>query len=87
MTPEQFVYWMQGFAELNSDPPSPEQWQAIRDHLNLVFEKKTPDYFSGIIKDGNGHEILPLGLPYVRTGLPPNWGVKPLRTECSSTTC
>ena len=42
MTTEQFVYWLQGFAELNVDPPSAEQWQAIRDHLALVFEKKTP---------------------------------------------
>lgn len=42
MTPEQFAYWMQGFAELNAMPPSPEQWQSIREHLALVFEKKTP---------------------------------------------
>lgn len=44
MTPEQFVYWMQGFAELHSAPPSPEQWQAIRDHLALVFDKRTPAF-------------------------------------------
>ena len=42
MTTEQFAYWLQGFAELNADQPSAEQWQSIRDHLNLVFEKKTP---------------------------------------------
>jgi len=42
MTPEQFAYWMQGFAELTPDAPSAAQWQAIRDHLALVFEKKTP---------------------------------------------
>lgn len=42
MTPEQFAYWLQGFAELTPDVPSPAQWQAIRDHLQLVFEKKTP---------------------------------------------
>lgn len=44
MTPEQFAYWMQGFAELNAIPPSPEQWQSIREHLALVFEKKTPEF-------------------------------------------
>jgi len=44
MTPEQFAYWMQGFAELNALPPSPEQWQSIREHLALVFEKKTPEF-------------------------------------------
>lgn len=42
MTPEQFTYWLQGFAELTPDAPSAAQWQAIRDHLALVFEKKTP---------------------------------------------
>lgn len=42
MTPEQFAYWMQGFAELSPCPPSPEQWQSIRDHLELVFKKVTP---------------------------------------------
>ncbi|WP_293705531.1 hypothetical protein [Stenotrophomonas sp. UBA7606] len=44
MTPEQFTYWMQGFAELNALPPSPEQWQSIREHLALVFEKKTAEF-------------------------------------------
>lgn len=42
MTAEQFAYWLQGYAELNDAPPSGEQWQAIRDHLALVFNKVTP---------------------------------------------
>lgn len=43
MKPEQFCYWMQGFAELSGDtPPTPEQWKSIREHLALVFEKVTP---------------------------------------------
>lgn len=44
MTAEQFTYWLQGYAELNEQPPSPEQWQMIRDHLALVFNKVTPNY-------------------------------------------
>lgn len=44
MSPQDFVYWLQGFAELNEAPPSKKQWQAIRDHLALVFDKRTPDY-------------------------------------------
>jgi hypothetical protein len=44
LTPEQFCYWLQGFAELSpSNVPTPEQWQMIREHLNLVFTKVTPD--------------------------------------------
>lgn len=42
MTPERFAYWLQGFAELNQQPPTAEQWQSIRDHLATVFEKVTP---------------------------------------------
>jgi hypothetical protein len=46
MKPEEFAYWMQGFVELqNSDePPTKEQWQIIKDHLQLVFNKVTPKY-------------------------------------------
>ena len=43
MTVQDFAYWLQGFAELNSEPPTAEQWQSIREHLALVFTKVTPD--------------------------------------------
>jgi hypothetical protein len=43
LSPEQFVFWLQGFAELNASPPTQAQWQSIREHLNLVFKKVTPD--------------------------------------------
>jgi len=44
MTPRDFVYWLQGFAEINgSAVPTKEQWQIIQDHLKLVFDKQTPD--------------------------------------------
>lgn len=39
MTPEQFTYWLQGFIEINT-----KQLQIIKDHLNTVFKKETPDY-------------------------------------------
>lgn len=44
MTSEQFVYWLQGFTELNPamEAPTPEQWRAIREHLATVFLKVTP---------------------------------------------
>ncbi len=53
MTPEQFVYWLQGFVELHPSPdkewsknwsPDGHQWQIIQDHLKLVFKKETPEY-------------------------------------------
>jgi len=56
MTPENFVYWLQGYFEINdaagasttSVTPgtlkylNEKQIQVIRDHLKLVLEKKTP---------------------------------------------
>lgn len=44
MSPETFTYWLQGFVEIaNTDTISEKQWQIIKDHLKLVFDKKTPD--------------------------------------------
>lgn len=42
MTPENFCYFLQGFVELNGNPPTPEQWQSIKEHLQLVMNKVTP---------------------------------------------
>ncbi len=44
MTPEQFTYWLQGFVELNGAMPNETQWLQIKDHLKLVFEKRTATY-------------------------------------------
>lgn len=43
MTPQDFVYWLQGFVELqNPDELTKEQWQTIKDHLVLATSKVTP---------------------------------------------
>lgn len=43
MTPEQFAYWLQGFAEINGNhPPTLVQWEIISEHLKTVFRKVTP---------------------------------------------
>ena len=44
MDASQFALWLQGFAELNAAPPTQEQWQSIREHLQLVFKKVTPEF-------------------------------------------
>lgn len=38
----QFSYWLKGWVELGGGCPSPEQWQVIVDHLNIVHKKETP---------------------------------------------
>jgi hypothetical protein len=44
MSPEQFVYWLQGFMEVaNPKTLDESQTQAIKDHLKLLFDKQTPD--------------------------------------------
>lgn len=46
MTPEQFCYWLQGFIELagnDLEQINAARIQVIRDHLDLVFNKVTPD--------------------------------------------
>jgi len=42
MTPEQFCYWLQGFAELQQTQPTIAQWESIKEHLATVFKKVTP---------------------------------------------
>lgn len=42
MNAEQFCYWLQGRAELDTTPPTPEQWKSICEHLATVFVKVTP---------------------------------------------
>ena len=53
MTPENFAYWCQGFIELtNGAPPTPAQWEMIKEHLALVFTKVTKGFPAGV--DDNG---------------------------------
>lgn len=44
MNYEQFAIWLHGFLEItNAETINKEQTQIIKDHLDLLFEKKTPD--------------------------------------------
>jgi len=49
MTAEQFIYWLQGYSEIEGAVPNQKQWEMIQDHLKLVFKKETPNY-NDIIK-------------------------------------
>jgi hypothetical protein len=63
MSEHDFCLWLQGFAELNTQPPTPEQWQSIREHLQTVFKKVTPplnktQLVPGIIPPSYGPGII-----------------------------
>ena len=64
MTPENFVYWLQGFVEMNGrENPTPEQWNSIRDHLKTVFIKVTPPLLVPIPPPTRYYES-PITLPH-----------------------
>jgi len=52
MTPEQFVYWLQGYAELQQAAPTKEQWDSIKQHLATVFNKVTPPMVTPVLTKG-----------------------------------
>jgi len=44
MTPRDFVYWLQGYMEIQNPKTLGEKQVAIiKDHLSLVFKKETPE--------------------------------------------
>ena len=52
MTPENFTYWLQGFFEISNPNKLDEtQVQIIKDHLDLVFNKVTPDRSKSVLQD------------------------------------
>ena len=89
MTPESFTYWLQGFVELSESNavPNEKQWLMIKDHLKLVFDKKTPDR-SGIQYRDNMPTWPPKeGLPSITDLIgkkvdPSYWQLNPLQITC-----
>ena len=61
MTPEQFVYWLQGYMELTEPNDLTQRERIIADHLKEVFEKRTPDRTGGTIT------VTP-SIPYMPNG-------------------
>jgi hypothetical protein len=60
MTAEQFVYWLQGFMEM-ADPKELNKTQTtqIKNHLKLVFDKRTPDVSLPMIQREEPFRITP----------------------------
>lgn len=88
MTPERFADWLQGFVEIQqSESITDTQWLIIKDHLKLVFDKKTPDR-SGIQYRDNMPTWPPKeGLPSITDLIgkkvdPSYWQLNPLQITC-----
>lgn len=76
MTPEQFAYWLQGFAEISQKPPTEAEWTIIKDHLATVFNKVTPNrqpYPLGPASPSIPNPIGPYVTPPKDWTIPPNW--------------
>jgi len=60
MTAEQFVYWLQGFMEV-ADPSELDgrQTQQIKNHLKLVFDKRTPEVSLPMVQHKESFRITP----------------------------
>jgi len=63
MTAEQFVYWLQGFMEV-ADPIELDkrQTQQIKNHLKLIFDKRTPEVSLPIIQREEPFRITPYAI-------------------------
>jgi hypothetical protein len=52
-----FCYWLQGYSELQSGVPTPEQWKSIQEHLQTVFVKVTPPLVSPLLLKGGVMDV------------------------------
>jgi hypothetical protein len=41
MTSDFFCAWLQGYVEISGETPTDAQWEMIKEHLGLVFNKIT----------------------------------------------
>lgn len=70
MTPESFVYWLQGFVELNDgEMPTQAQWKSIVEHLSTIFNKVTPKYDPSRKICSNDNLFIPLQEKYCALGV------------------
>ena len=84
MTSRDFVYWLQGFAELNTAPPTEAQWTAIKNHLNLVFrheiDPSMPDP-TGELQAVHDGKVEPVAIPVAGPGKPNKPGPFPTPSD------
>lgn len=69
MSPEQFVFWLQGFVEMNPNAMlTHTQWTVLKDHLALVMSKQTPNRYTPPAPLYNPGQVFPQDLFKQRPG-------------------
>lgn len=65
MTEQNFCYWLHGYTEIGGGKrPTEKEWLIIKDHLDLVFNKVTPNRGGAInYPSGSPITIPNLNLP------------------------
>jgi hypothetical protein len=93
MNYEQFAIWLHGFLEIsNAESINKNQTQIIKDHLTLLFEKKTPDrsekkdtdFFEGV--KNKAEELVKRKLPISPVTTPTYPGFDPYKLTCGQGT-
>lgn len=85
MTSRDFVYWLQGFAEINSEDmdgsaPTAKQWQVIKNHLNLVFKHEI--YPSMPDPDGKLQAVHDNTINQIKQTFPYATNIRPITYRC-----
>ncbi len=70
--PVDFCYFLQGFAEVVQDKPTSAQWEIIKDKLETVFNKVTPQY-----RNPSDSQTLPANQTLPFQYFPNNYQVNP----------
>jgi len=102
MNYEQFAIWLHGFLEIsNAETINKEQTQIIKDHLALLFEKKTPirkekkeedtlEHFKKLAEEWEKRRPkdteYPKYPPYAPMPMPTYPGFNPYKITCSDGT-
>lgn len=94
MEPRDFCYWLQGWLEIQKPTTiTPEQVQEIKNHLDLVFKKVTPNLGGSprlpfpFPPPVNEPEPLRPMFPYPPSKTPWNPEDAPFRIDCGTLIC
>jgi len=90
MDTKDFCYWLRGFTEVTDNKmPNKKEWRIICDHLDLVFNKVTPDRNKIIGQFITPSQSFQTGIlpPTKDPFFIPPAGTPDMQTYCTQRTC